>query len=80
MLQGEGVSPSVSLTVVMFSVYIHLQDLFKKFAKKMAEQVMKYSDSGKAELDREIKKMLQKYFTQFGQVSTEEDLNHLEPH
>lgn len=57
-----------------------MQDLFKKFAKKVAEQLMNYSDSDKAELDREIKKMLRKYFTKFGQVSAEGDLeklNHL---
>lgn len=44
----------------------------------MAEQLMNFTDRDKEELDREIRRTLQKYFTKFGQVSAVEDLDKLD--
>lgn len=39
---------------------------------------MDRSDREKMELDREIKQLLQKFFTRFGTVSSEEDVRKLD--
>ena len=39
---------------------------------------MCHSDNGKTELDKEIRTTLRNYFTKFGQVTREEDLDKLD--
>lgn len=58
--------------------FVHVQVLFKKFAKRVAEHVLVVWDSLKSELDKEIKDILQVYFVKYKQVTTETDLVNLD--
>ncbi len=64
-----------------FSLHHPLQELFKKFAKKVSEHVMSsWSDSNHDHnsLDTKIKTILIKYFGRFNDISTEGDIDKLE--
>lgn len=63
-------------------IEINVQELFKKFAKKTAEHLMLSceqtgEEDSRGDLDREANTVLQRYFSQFSQVKTEEDLKKL---
>jgi len=55
-----------------------VQDVFKKFAKKVSDHVIMKWDCFKHELDGEIKTILRAYFGKHKRASGDEDLTYLD--